>query len=223
MLRRPQILSYARSQSPLGSLCSPMIVPRRNRFANTSLRRPRCSVRILTQSLEQPARQKWKTTQTNLLTLVLLCNKGIREEGKFDQFQFQTDRTPRPNELVGEVNRGLGGYPLFLPTAPVSMIHQDRITDITCEVKGNKATGVVSYQVPGMYFGKVKYIAEKTPTHWYITEADRFRLRHPPDPRRAGIVEREGVSSLVHFHLMSTINPKSHKKYLSQLCSILCG
>jgi hypothetical protein len=104
------------------------------------------------------------------LTLVLLCNKGIREEGKFDQFQFQTDRTPRPNELVGEVNRGLGGYPLFLPTAPVSMIHQDRITDITCEVKGNKATGVVSYQVPGMYFGKVKYIAEKTPTHWYITE-----------------------------------------------------
>jgi len=104
------------------------------------------------------------------LTLVLLFNTGIREEGKFDQFQFQTDRTPRPNELVGEVNRGLGGYPLFLPTAPVSMIHQDRITDITCEVKGNKATGVVSYQVPGMYFGKVKYIAEKTPTHWYITE-----------------------------------------------------
>ena len=149
------------------------------------------------------------------LTLVLLCNKGIREEGKFDQFQFQTDRTPRPNELVGEVNRGLGWLSTILPTAPVSMIHQDRITDITCEVKGNKATGVVSYQVPGMYFGKVKYIAEKNAHSLVHHRADRFRLRHPPDPRRAGIVEREGVSSLVHFHLMATRITKKSQREIS--------
>jgi len=103
------------------------------------------------------------------LTLVLLFGTGIREE-ESDQFQFHTDRTPRPNELVREVNRGFGGYRFFLPDAPVSMIHQDRITKVTCQVDEESATGTLSYNVPGMYSGKVDYVAEKQPTHWHITE-----------------------------------------------------
>ena len=50
------------------------------------------------------------------------------------------------------------------------MIQQDRITDVTCEVDGKSATGTVSYKVPGMYSGEVKYVAEQQPTHWHITE-----------------------------------------------------
>jgi len=170
MLRRPQILSYAMITIALGSSLFADDRPAKEQireYITQAAAMQRADFNAIARATGTP---KVEDYSDKSLTLVLLCNKGIREEGKFDQFQFQTDRTPRPNELVGEVNRGLGGYPLFLPTAPVSMIHQDRITDITCEVKGNKATGVVSYQVPGMYFGKVKYIAEKTPTHWYITE-----------------------------------------------------
>lgn len=44
------------------------------------------------------------------------------------------------------------------------------ITNVTCEVDGNKATGVVSFKVPGMYAGQVSYIAEKKEDHWHITD-----------------------------------------------------
>jgi len=104
------------------------------------------------------------------LTLVLLFSVHIDQLKKSDQFQFQTDQTPRPSRLAQEVNRGLLRGPAFIPTAPVSMIQQDRITDVTCEVDGKSATGTVSYKVPGVYAGEVKYIAEKQPTHWHITE-----------------------------------------------------
>lgn len=104
------------------------------------------------------------------LTLVLLFSIHIDQLTESDQFQFQTDQTPRPNRLAQEVNRGLLRGPAFIPTAPVSMIQQDRITNVTCEVDGKSATGTVSYKVPGMYSGEVKYVAEKQPTHWHITE-----------------------------------------------------
>jgi len=50
------------------------------------------------------------------------------------------------------------------------MIRADRITGITCDVNGDSASGVVKYQVPGLYEGETRYRAEMKNGDWYITE-----------------------------------------------------
>jgi hypothetical protein len=57
------------------------------------------------------------------------------------------------------------------PTATV--IHPEYITDCTCKVAGNTATGVVSFKVEKVYEGKVEYTARKKDGKWRIEE---FRL-----------------------------------------------
>jgi hypothetical protein len=101
------------------------------------------------------------------LTLFLFTHKF---DTQTDQFRLLANGPFPPSKLAAETNRGFGNYPLRIATAPVSMIHQDRITNVTCEVDGNKATGVVSFKVPGMYAGQVSYIAEKKEDHWHITD-----------------------------------------------------
>lgn len=103
------------------------------------------------------------------LTLLLFTYRFPPDE-KTEQFQLLSEFPPKPSELARVLNRGIGRYPLFIPTAPVSLLQQDYITDLTCEVEGDRASGVVSFRVPKVFAGKVKYIAEKTATHWHITD-----------------------------------------------------
>ncbi|MDG2391465.1 MAG: hypothetical protein P8M30_19335 [Planctomycetaceae bacterium] len=101
------------------------------------------------------------------LTLLLFTYKF---DTQTDQLKLLTNDPFPPSELVAETNRGFGNYPLRIATAPVSAIQQDRITKVTCKVDGNKATGVVSFKVPGMYAGQVSYIAERKDNRWHITD-----------------------------------------------------
>lgn len=55
-------------------------------------------------------------------------------------------------------------------TAPVTVIHADRITSISCDVKGDVATGVVAFKVPGLYQGAVTYRATRDNADWIISE-----------------------------------------------------
>jgi uncharacterized protein (TIGR03067 family) len=56
------------------------------------------------------------------------------------------------------------------PAGPVTLVHADRIRGVTCEVKGDTATGTVSYEVPKLYRGKFNYVAHRTSGAWQITE-----------------------------------------------------
>lgn len=57
--------------------------------------------------------------------------------------------------------------------ATATLIHPEYITDCTCKVDGNTATGTVSFIVEKSYEGKVEYTARKKDGKWRIEE---FRL-----------------------------------------------
>jgi hypothetical protein len=101
----------------------------------------------------------------------LLFSARPREDAKAkEEFRFLTPRPAKPSELAAEMYRSwsLGGSKVVL--APVTMIHANRITKITCDVKGNTAKGVVSFEVPKLYAGQVDYVARKIDGTWRIVE-----------------------------------------------------
>ena len=53
---------------------------------------------------------------------------------------------------------------------PVTMIHADRIQEVTCKVDGDTARGTIKYEVPKLYAGQVDYVARKSDDRWTITE-----------------------------------------------------
>jgi len=59
---------------------------------------------------------------------------------------------------------------LTIPRGPVTFIHADRITDCSCKVDGDQATGTVTFKVPKLYQGKVDYMARRTDDKWQIVE-----------------------------------------------------
>lgn len=56
-------------------------------------------------------------------------------------------------------------------TVPATLIHADRITDVTCECTGRFARGTFSFAVPDGYAGKVRYTAKKNGA-WKIVRFD---------------------------------------------------
>jgi hypothetical protein len=54
-----------------------------------------------------------------------------------------------------------------------TLIHPEYITDCTCKVDGDSATGTVTFKVEKVYEGKVEYTARKKDGKWRIEE---FRL-----------------------------------------------
>lgn len=103
------------------------------------------------------------------LTMIVLITavQPSDTEQQLEEFNYDGNATPRPAELSKEFMRPLIGK-LFQTS--VTALHFDRITKFTCEVKENSAKGYCKFKVPGLYTGKVNYIAKKTKAGWQITE-----------------------------------------------------
>ena len=105
------------------------------------------------------------------LTLMLLTLKVTEDEKAQAEFRFLTDVAPKPNQLANEITRFVRGRGrLRFALGPVTILHADRITDCTCIVEGDKATGKVSFRVPKLLEGKVNYVARRTEGKWRIEE-----------------------------------------------------
>ena len=103
------------------------------------------------------------------LTLIFLTIKILPDPTaeQLHDLQFTNVGTPKPSALAREFVRPVKGA---IAGNVVTAIHLDRITDVTCEVNGQTATGVVSFEVPDLYKGNVKYRAEKDGAKWKIVE-----------------------------------------------------
>ena len=104
------------------------------------------------------------------LTLMLLDLRIKDDEESNEEFRFLTDGSPKPSMLASELLRERRTGERRILLEPVTFIHADRITDFTCEVNGDKAAGTVSFKVPELYEGKVKYVAQKLGGQWFISE-----------------------------------------------------
>jgi hypothetical protein len=83
---------------------------------------------------------------------------------------FFEHTAPRPYELAAEIGRGEWVRGKFVTRLPVTVIHADRIQAFTCDVVGDRATGDVSFESPGIYKGRIVYKAARSNGQWRIIE-----------------------------------------------------
>ena len=107
-----------------------------------------------------------KDIPSHPLTMVLLTLKAPQPRMPVSK-DFRFLKSPVP---TGELRAALGkghspGY--------ASLIHADDITDFTCVLHGDSATGTVSFRVEGLYEGKAEYTAKRENGQWRV---DEFRL-----------------------------------------------
>jgi len=104
---------------------------------------------------------------------VLFLTKGFPKplEGGRNHFRLAEGRGAlNPAALARELCREHRLGPLVFTAPYATMIHADRITKLTCTVEGEKASGTVVFQAPGLYEGDVDYVAERADGQWRITE-----------------------------------------------------
>ena len=99
------------------------------------------------------------TGEDKSLTLMLLGLNVKDDEKAKEQFQLLADGYPQPSKLAEELCRERRTGKRRILLEPVTFVHTDRITDSTCKVHADKATGTVSFKVTGLYQGKVEYVA----------------------------------------------------------------
>jgi WD40 repeat protein len=119
------------------------------------------------QLASSPRQPKASDVEEKSLTLMVcaLTPKDV-EEGQ-REFRFLV-QSPTPAMIGAEFyRRSPEGIE---PGGPVTLIHADRITDFTCEVHDNTATGAVSFEAPKLYQGKVNYVARRREDKWQIEE-----------------------------------------------------
>jgi hypothetical protein len=104
------------------------------------------------------------------LTLMLFTAVPKDDERAKQRFHYLTASAPKPAQLADEMYRSTivaGARAVLLP---ITVIHADRITKLTCDVKGDTATGVVSFEAPKLYAGQADYVARKRDGVWQIEE-----------------------------------------------------
>ena len=114
-----------------------------------------------------PAVPKPSEFSDQSLTLVLMFSGPYPKQGG-RHFHSLPEGVAKPYELAAEMHRTTGIGKLRIPLGPCTLIHADRITDLTCTVDGDTAKGTVSFRVPKLYEGKVDYEAHRRGEVWRI-------------------------------------------------------
>lgn len=106
--------------------------------------------------------------------LIFKCDPLANEKHKQD-FSYPNGEAPDPARLAGEIARG----------SHRTLIHPDRITSLTCEIRMETAKGVVEFETPGLVKGRFAYRALEADDGWKITEftllASRLRVQLQDD------------------------------------------
>jgi len=104
------------------------------------------------------------------LTYAILTLNVEDDEAANSDFRLLDTNEPKPAALASEIYRERITGSRRILTGPVTVIHADRITSFTCDVKDDTATGVVGFKAPTLYEGSVKYVANKVKSTWVVSE-----------------------------------------------------
>lgn len=105
-------------------------------------------------------------------SLSFMILKISMKAGGDDNFSFDTK--PYPPTFMPEVYRVRRTGKRRVLLAPITFIHEDRITKFECDIEGETATGAVEFKVPDVYRGRAEFKAKKDyDGRWLIHE---FRL-----------------------------------------------
>ena len=123
--------------------------------------------RVIAQAAAMP---KMSAFRNQSVTAVLMFSSPKDAEAAGKHFRSLKRGLAKPAELAEEIYRTVGVGKLRVRVAPCTLIHAERITDFTCKVSGEIATGSVSFRVPDLYEGKIDYVARRKGTAWQIEE-----------------------------------------------------
>ncbi len=104
------------------------------------------------------------------LTLTLMWLPLSDDEKLLAEFRYLGDGPPRPSKLAAEISRQVGAGSFSVALGPATIIHADRIKDMTCKVEGEAARGTIKFEAPDLYAGQVDYVARKAGDRWQIVE-----------------------------------------------------
>jgi hypothetical protein len=114
---------------------------------------------------------KWQSTKGDTLTW-LIGVKYFVTPGEAPKSSFRLlDDWPNPHDLTNAFYGPKDKDGKFRQTA--TLIHPEYITDCTCKVNDDTATGTVTFKADKAYEGKAEYTARKKDGAWRIEE---FRL-----------------------------------------------
>lgn len=102
------------------------------------------------------------------LSLLLFALRPGEGEAKQAEFRNLGTAPPKPADIAKEIYRKLAGASVAPDYA--TFIHGDRTTAIECTIEGDTAKGSVSFEAPGLYAGKVQFVAKRTGDDWQIEE-----------------------------------------------------
>lgn len=117
-----------------------------------------------------PTSPKSSDFKDKSLTLMLFALRPKDDEQARKEFRFLGQRPPKAAAVGKEMYRTLGMGRLRVLAAPITMIHANRITDVTCKIEGEVARGTISFHVPKLYEGRVDYVARRAGGKWRIEE-----------------------------------------------------
>ncbi len=119
---------------------------------------------------ETPTKESFNDRSLTAELLVLDYDQVQKSKG---DFRYLTKGPPPPNLLAKEMYRSIGVGKNRVPTAPVTLIHANRITKYEVTIEGTQATGDFEFRVPELCEGQAEFAAEKFDTGWQIVE---FRM-----------------------------------------------
>ncbi len=105
------------------------------------------------------------------LTLFLFTLRPGGGKEAEDQFRYLARGVPPASAMVAEMRRPLGELGDDRQNSGMlTLVHADRITDFVCAIHDDTASGSVSFEVPGLYQGKTRFLARRREGKWRIEE-----------------------------------------------------
>jgi biopolymer transport protein ExbD len=144
---------------------------------------PNAQLQKLATSPTAPKISEEDNQPLSLLCLTLSFNAVHASRGELERaFRFATPggRNPKPSEIAEVMARTklLGFY---------TMIHSQTVRKVTCEVKGDVATGIVEFVAANLFEARVLYRAARHKGKWRIEE---FSL---PEWQTRTVLQKDGT------------------------------
>ena len=104
------------------------------------------------------------------LTLILYTLRPEEDPQAKQQFELLTDYFSAARGMGEELQRTSQINASWNTPGVMTLVAADRIKLVTCEVDGGIATGIVAFETPGIYRGRVEYVAKNQDDSWRVTE-----------------------------------------------------
>ena len=124
-------------------------------------------LRALAEGIGEPKESDVADKSLTLIMLTLVVSPSD-SKANLEEFNYLSKGYPDPSKIADLLDSSR--FESKSRGTLVLSITDERITGFSCTVDNDVATGTVSYKLPELLSGSVKYVAQKNEGQWKITE-----------------------------------------------------